>query len=640
MKRVLLAALAATLLWSGAYAQEVEFSGAREAFRAKNLDRLQVYASRLEGTLLEPYSQFWLLELRLDDISAEDAHDFFGRFGDSAMADKLRGDWLKSLGRQQKWTLFVSEYPALVNSDKELQCYAARARLAVGDTSALREAKALWFSPDDQPASCIQLFNAMAIDGHLTTDEVWPRLRLNLENSQISAARMTAQYLPKAQSDGIQSLQSVSDAPQRFLDRGPVAQNRMSRELSLFAIERIARTNPALAASYWESLAPQFSEADRAYGWGQIGFHAARQHDPQALAWYRRSAGTKLSDLQLGWRVRAGLRARDWNDVLTTIDAMSETEQKAGAWRYWKARALKETGDTVAANMIWAPQSKELNYYGQLASEELGAVIGATPSNVQSTDDEVSAVRQLPGIQRALMLYQMGFPSEAAREWQWTIRKFDDAHLLAAAEVARRADWIDRAINTADKTSQQHNLNLRFLAPHRDIAQGYIRQRQLDEAWVYGLMRQESRFVSNAKSHVGASGMMQLMPATARWVANRLGLRDFQHALVTRLDTNIDLGTYYLRYVLDRLGGNPVLATAAYNAGPARAKRWQDSKPMEGAIYTESIPFTETRDYVQKVMSNATFYANRFGQSSVSLKKRLGVIGVRSDATEPDSDAP
>jgi soluble lytic murein transglycosylase len=171
--------------------------------------------------------------------------------------------------------------------------------------------------------------------------------------------------------------------------------------------------------------------------------------------------------------------------------------------------------------------------------------------------------------------------------------------------------------------------------------QTYTRQVDLDDAWVYGLIRQESRFQQLAKSSVGASGLMQLMPATAKWVAKKLGLKSFSHGLVNELDTNIALGTYYLKHVYDSLDGSPVLATAAYNAGPGRARRWQDVRPMEGMVYIESIPFNETRDYVKKVLSNASYYASRFGEKLTSLRQRVGTIaGKKTNAPDEFSGEP
>jgi soluble lytic murein transglycosylase len=211
-------------------------------------------------------------------------------------------------------------------------------------------------------------------------------------------------------------------------------------------------------------------------------------------------------------------------------------------------------------------------------------------------------------------------------EWRWAMRGRNDMELLAAAEIGRREAFYDMAIYSAERTREDHDYSLRYLTPYRDITQRYARQLDVDDAWVYGLIRQESRFIVVARSGVGASGLMQLMPATAKWVAKKMGLGNFS---VNDIETNVQLGTWYLRYVRDNLSGNEVMATAAYNAGPARARAWQDSRPLDGTIYAETIPFSETRDYVQKVMANAAYYASTFGHDNISLKTRMGTIPAR-----------
>ena len=249
-------------------------------------------------------------------------------------------------------------------------------------------------------------------------------------------------------------------------------------------------------------------------------------------------------------------------------------------------------------------------------------------------------MRQTPGIQRALELHRIDLRWEARNEWAWAMRDLDDRQLITAAEIAFREEWYDVAISTADKTKLTHDFALRFPTPYREKMQNYARENGLDEAWVYGLIRQESRFISYAKSGVGASGLMQVMPATAKWIARRIGITSYSHTMINELDTNIQFGTHYLRYTLDLMGGQPVMATAAYNAGPSRARRWADAQPLEGAIYAETIPFSETRNYVQKVMSNAYYYSHQVGAKLQTLKQRLGQVagGGAGAATAEDAE--
>ena len=663
MKRFIFALLALVAATGNAAAAnpESDFVAAREAFRSGDIARLNSYGARLQGHALEPFVTYMQLLSRLKDASPEEIKAFVERNGDSFVADKLLAEWLKWLGKNQRWEQFMAEYPALVNRDAELACYALQARLAQGDAAVLAEGRVYWYSAEEQPESCLPLFNAMALNNQLMVPDVWARLRLTLEAGNVSVAKNVVRYFPSQDEFPLRELDRAADNPAAFLDKLPHAnlhglqpvegrsslgvdlKTRAGRELAMFALARLARSQPQPAAAAWAGLQAHFSADEQAYVWGWLAMYGARKHDPAALAWYGKAAGARLNDLQLAWKARAALREQNWPEVQAAIGAMTEAEQNLGVWRYWKARALKAQGKSVQANAILAPLSKEFNYHGQLAAEELGAMAGIPLETFKPSEDEVKAMEKTPAVRRALTLYDMNLRYEANKEWMWAVRGQDDRHLLAMAEVARRHNWYDRAIYTADKTQQLHDFSLRFPAPHRDVMQEQARQVGLDEAWVYGLIRQESRFVQQAKSGAGASGLMQLMPATARWVAKRLGLKNFSQSLVNQLDTNVTLGTYYLKYVLDKLDGQPLLATAAYNAGPRRALNWRSTAPMEGAIYAETIPFTETRGYVQKVLSNAVYYGNRFGQQLQSLKQRLGTVvagGGKAECGGDDERAP
>ena len=415
------------------------------------------------------------------------------------------------------------------------------------------------------------------------------------------------------------------------------------RMVALFALERLAKQSTDLAAARWEQLAGYFPVNEQRYFYGRLAYQAARNLDTRALQWYKAAADTPLDDRQSAWRVRASLRAQDWPEVLASVNAMSEQQQREGAWQYWKARALQALGKTSEAREIFARLSSDINFYGQLASAELAdsPVLSETTPAYKPDQRAITEMSAVPGIQRTLALYRMGMRSEALEEWRWVLRNFNDRELLTAAEIARRNEMYDRAIGAAEKTVNMHDFSLRYLAPYRSELQEHIREHGLDEAWVYGLMRQESRFATGAKSETGASGLMQVMPSTARWVANKLGLKSYRNALIHQLDTNLRIGTYYMKSVLSRSENNPVLASAAYNAGPVRALQWRADKPLEGAIYAETIPFEETRDYVEKVMSNTVYYADQFGDPPRSLKQRLGtVLAKTADNQRGSPNAP
>jgi len=412
------------------------------------------------------------------------------------------------------------------------------------------------------------------------------------------------------------------------MEWNPKLASEGQRAVVLFALQRLAKQSLDLASTRWIKIAPYFPAPEQHYFYGRLAYEAARDLDDRALQWYRAAANTPLSEQQSAWRVRAALRAQDWSEVLASINAMSEAQQSDAAWRYWKARALQAMGKAAEARNIYAPLSSEYNFYGLLAGEELSdsPVLSAAVSTYKPDNHAIAEMEAMPGVQRTLALYRMGLRNEALEEWRWVVRNLNDRELITAAEIARRNEMYDRAIGAADLTVNVHDFSLRYLAPYREVLQEHIQEHGLEEAWVYGLMRQESRFVSSAKSGAGAAGLMQIMPATARWVANKLGLKSYRKSLIHQLDTNLRLGTYYMKSVLTQFDDSPVLATAAYNAGPRRARQWRGDKPMEGAVYTETIPFDETRDYVKKVMSNTMFYSFQFNAPLRSLKKRLGIV--------------
>lgn len=625
----LLSGLAFTVLANQAWAlsDEALFQHARESYAAKNEIALTEDASQLKAQqyLLAGYADYWLMLLRLEQADNAEVVSFLNQYADMPFAERLRGEWLKKLGKQQSWPLFFEQYANFQREDTAVQCYALYGHVQLADVDVTVQAKNLWLTTADLPSNCSQLFDAMQKTGALTTNDIWARFRLALQDGKLSLAKAIAARIPDFDAANLKLLDRAYQIPQVMLDKKTVSfKTRFGAEVNLYAVDRLARTKLDDAISTYNKVQNLFEPADRAFGWGRIAYHAARGHHPNALSFY--TLAGSLDKEQLAWQARAALRAQNWATVLSAISAMQDKQADEGAWRYWKARALKEQGQQVEANAIFSQLSTERHYYGWLAAEELESVMGNPDEHYTTTDIEVTAIASQPAIKRALELQRLEMRWEAKSEWVWATRNFDDRQLLAAAEYAVRQKWYDIAIITADNTKQAHDFTLRYPTPYRDLIRSAANSENLDEAWVYGLTRQESRFMHYAKSGVGASGLMQLMPATAKWAAQRMGLYGYSNDMIHDLSTNIEIGTYYMRHTLDLMGGQAVMATAAYNAGPSRAKRWMASEPLEAAIYIETIPFSETRSYVQKVMANAHFYAPRLGTKVQTLKSRLGII--------------
>lgn len=629
-----------------AMSDQALFQHARESYNAKNETALADDVAELneQQYLLAPYADYWLMLLRLDVAENDEVQNFLTKYGNYPFAERLRGEWLKKLGKQQDWQVFFEQYPNYKREDTAVQCYALFGKSiaeGAGADIATQTIK-LWMTTTDLPASCNPLFDAMQKAGALTSDDLWDRFRLALQNGKLPLAKSIAGRIADFDEKDLKLLDIANQTPKTLLDdKATVVKSgrkktatkisasfktRAGIEVNLFALDRLARSNVPEAVELLEQLQNKFNGTDRAFAWSRVAYHAARKHDPQALEYYVLAKNTSLDKEQLAWKVRAALREQNWDIVDATISLMPPEQQQEGAWRYWKGRALNEKGLTVEANKILGPLSTERHYYGWLAAEDVESTIGNVDQEYKVSDVEITAIASQPAIKRSLELQKLGMRWEAKAEWVWATRNFDDKQLLAAAAYAMRQEWYDIAIATADNTKQLHDFNLRYPTPYRNLFRAAAENEGVDEAWIYGLARQESRFMHHAKSGVGAAGLMQIMPATAKWAAKRMGLDGYHNDLIHDLTTNVGIGTYYIRYTFELMNGQAVMATAAYNAGPSRAKRWLASEPMEAAIYIETIPFAETRGYVQKVMANAQMYAPRLGRSVLSLKSRLGVI--------------
>jgi soluble lytic murein transglycosylase len=635
---LLLSLDAAQTVWAAAGDAAVQ--RARAAYVERQVANLERAAADVPPDhVLYPYVEYWRLMLSGRNDEARIA-DFLARYPDSRVAESVRADWLKSLGARAAWPQYLAEYPRLLKPDLGHQCYAYRAEWALGSPAHQREAVALWFSGRDLPNACDPLFSQLIEAGLLNQEDIWRRMRLALDSGNLGVAQAVSRALPEAQRLDASVFDQAAHDPARLLNSGKLDfSQRGDREIALYALDQVAKSSSSAAEQALQKNAGKLGPDELRTAWARLASWAARRHEAIALTWYPRAGLVAVTDFQREWWVRAALRAGDWPTVQRVIESMADSTRAQPAWRYWRARALQANGQQPAANAIFLPLSREHHYYGQLAQEELGPVMQAPQINVKTGGENVAAIARIPGIARAQALYELGLRSDATLEWNWTIQNFTDPQLLAAAELARQMAWYDRAIDTAERTRELHDFELRFLAPYRELAHQSANDNQIDEAWVFGLMRQESRFINVARSGVGASGLMQIMPATASWIAQRLGIKRFDTREMQDPARNIQFGAYYLKHVQNSLDGSPVLATAAYNAGPGRAQRWRDTQPMEAAVYIESIPFAETRDYVKKVMSNAMYYAQRFGQPSLLLKDRLGLVPPRNTPLAAASSA-
>lgn len=604
------------------------FLALRDASRSNDADKAVAIAARLADYPIPSYVAYYQLKPRIADASADEVLAFIERYKGSAIADRLRNDWLLELGKRGDWTTFDQQYPLFeLDDDTQLKCYALTSKALKGINVA-NETRALLSSPKKYGDACIDLIGILVQTKQFNRDAAWQQVRLAAETGSSDYVQKFAPIVEGDEKD----LDKAMTKPTLIVTHSPGLRHA-KHELFVLALGRVARTDPQQAADTLSETLLLSSE-QRKQAWAQIALQASRKLVPQAVEYWEK-AGDKvaLSSEGYQWRVRAALRAENWSLVKTWINAMPASLRDDVSWIYWYGRALKASGAPLDAEKLFQSIATQKNFYGQLALEELGGQVTIPPPAKAVTQEELVPMRNNAGFRRALKFFDMDLRFEGYREWNWELRGMSDRQLLAAAEYARQQNVLDRMVNTSDRTKTEFDFSQRFPSPHREQMQQATRQVGLEMAWVYGLIRQESRFISTARSHVGASGLMQLMPGTARYVAKKIGLSDFKPSQVNEVETNLTLGTGYLSMIMQDLDQSQPLATAGYNAGPRRSVAWRAAltKPLEGAIFAETIPFSETRDYVKKVMSNATYYAAMFEDKPQSLKTRLGMITPAAD---------
>ena len=650
------------------------------AYRSGDKDRLTALLPLVHGHPLEPWAAYWELKVRLKDADPAEIQAFLTRWAGTYQEDRLRNDWLLLLGKDRDWAQFQQVLKGFrMNDDREVRCYAALANLLKGAAPAdvAETVRRDWYAERDAGDGCTTAAAQLYAAGKLDELDIWRKARQAIEAGRTGAAVKAVDIVAP---DASPLVGKLASNPARFLADRAVANSRSKKELVTLALIRMGATDPDVAAVQLEGKwSVQIRPEERDWVWGVIGERAALRLSPDALSYYARvGKAARLDEDMLAWKARAGLRAGDWRAVAAAIDAMDAETRADSTWVYWRAQALlnlatvaparagakaatggETGGNAMGALVLQTPEAMRAEatrllqgiasprgFYEELAMEALGQRIAPPAPPLAPTAAELAEARANPALARGLYAIRIGLRSEGVREWNYgtnlhTPGGMSERELLAAAALACQAQVWDRCINTSERTPVAFDAAQRFPMPLESQVVPRSRQIGLDPAYVYGLIRQESRFVLDARSGVGAAGLMQVMPATARWTARKIGLDGFTPDQLHDRDTNITIGTAYLKLALDDFGDSMPLAAAAYNAGPGRPRKWRQGPVLDGAIWTENIPFSETRDYVKKVLANTTMYAALLSGEPQSLRQRLGTVGPEDpNFVEPVRDLP
>lgn len=535
----------------------------------------------------------------------------------SAMNNAVRNAWLQQLGKQANWSKFREQYALLDQKarDQETRCYA----MLIGIENNQKFLFQLSKESGNLPTGCNRLLEHAASSKQISDQNGWHRVRVLLARNQITNARNLARALGSPLPDPLNSTAGGSQGAQEAL---------------LYQITNKENRSKANAAYTLQQLSSNLTPAQIGFGWAQLGLTQAYSlNSATALSYFDRADPQQLDTDMWEWYARSALRLQRWQKLNQIILSMPSSLQQQVTWQYWLARSYQAQGMNNEAEKLYKQAAQRgRNFYSLLSQEALGRKIDTHNSIEKSSKQLQNKIAADGSINRALVLFRTSqrennwtMRRQAQQEWRYATRDYNDETLIAASTLAENNEFYEMGIYSADKADSLLNFNLRYPSPFKELTVPYSQQVGIDPAWVYGLIRQESRFMIGARSSVGASGLMQVMPATARDIARKLGMDSSE---IPTMEGNIRMGTWYMANVRNQLG-HEVLATAGYNAGPGRARRWQASTPLEGTIYAETIPFDETRTYVKNVMANTTYYAHLFGESNTSLTKRMGTIPAR-----------
>jgi soluble lytic murein transglycosylase len=604
---------------------------AKAAFAQGRLAEVERISARLQHDPLAVWADYWRLKLLIGSPGAtpgvieNQVQAFLQRHPGHPLAESAQRDWVIALIQKELWdqaALALQQIPPSLDGP-QMAC--ARATFGVWKPNqklADHPAQAAVLAIGNESAqACLALITALAKDRHVDHGYLLTRARWAAQTGSESAYK---QLLDLALVQAKDNATLITAAPQTVA--------ALRSEVLLGQVLNRSRTNNLSALQLFERHQQELTPEQRSYGSLAVG-----------AALWRRSHGNAWAMMQAGWEslphqpddvlqiiARESLKHGEWKKLLEVIDHMSAPLQQQPTWRYWQAMALNATRPSLKAWSMLRELRNDYSFYGLLARESLGeSIVLPAPAAVTLNEQRRQALNQHPGMQRSYALLRLGLRAEAITEWSAAMKPKNDTELIQAALHAQETGFPDRMIAAADRTQSMHNFSLRYPAAFKESVIPVAQEKALDPWWVLGLIRQESRFIPDIRSSAGATGLMQIMPATGKMLARDVGLRPAGRLQLTDVDTNIHLGTTYMRQLRDRFNGSALLASAAYNAGPSRAITWRAalSKKIDGAAFAESIPFDETRDYVKRVLTNAVLYhAVHTGGPAPSLKSMLGEI--------------
>ncbi|MFT4562005.1 MAG: soluble lytic murein transglycosylase [Gammaproteobacteria bacterium] len=603
------------------------FSEAYAALKQGKRKRAKQLVSGLESYPLFIYFRYFELNRKLPQAPKTEIREFLAAYDESLLAKRLRRDWLKFLGRTHQWQEFLVDYRP--QSDVKLRCTHLAARIATGAKEGVAsDARVLWLSGKSQPAECDDPFSFLSASELMNDQLRWQRIRLALGNNKPSLANYLSRQLQDSElKRAAEHWIAAHTAPIDTLKKAYFKKdNARSREIVVHAIDRIARNDVHQAIAVWKREAARFDFDDNEAGRVKriIGVAAARQDSSRRLELLDQIPQSFVDNTVEKYRIREAITAHAWELLARWTEHPPVGSTALLRWRYWRARALEAVNRTADARLIFAELARERDYYGFLSADRQNVAYQANDRPIAPSASEIANITSRPGLIRARELVRLAMTFEARREWAHEIGNLDIRQLEIAAHVVTGWGWHDRAILALGKAKSYDDLTIRFPLLFDKLIDKYAEKRQLAAADIFSIIRTESAFMTDARSPVGALGLMQLMPNTGRETARRIGTTLGSARELLKPEKNIMVGSAYLKRMLKRFNGSFILAAAAYNAGPHRVKTWLPKSGCTPAdIWVDTIPFTETRKYVRRAVFNAMVYHWRLEKEIPPLATRL-----------------
>lgn len=599
--------------------QRERFLKAEAALERLDMEAYESHNTNLEDYPLYPYLELIHLKKRLYVATPAEIEEMMAQYGDIPLAQSLRRQWLIHLGRSGQWATLRRAHDGTGGADR-LRCLSLRAHLKDGGHSrVMSQMPDLWRSGYSLPEACNPLLEYWRDNGGLTAELAWTRFHLAVTNGNIGLARYLRRFVSREDRQLSRLLLRVHSHPEqlrkaRELDRN----NPRVGQIVAYGMQRLVNRDPERAAEIWPFYRERFPY-DRdtvARIEKRLALLLATRFHPEAATWLARALSRGEDKELREWQVRVALRAEDWPKVHERIRAMGRELRKKPRWQYWQARALDRMDRPDEAQAMYEALSERRTFYGFMAADRLGKPYSLNHEGVPVDSKAIQRVMATAGVRRALELYRLERLDVARAEWRQAMGDLDDADVLVASRIAQGWGWHEQGVNGAIATRAWNHLSMRFPLAHRQSFHGAAREHNLDVNWVYALARQESAFKPDARSHKGAFGLLQLLPATARETAQQAGLSF--NGITTLLDpeANIRLGSAHLSDLLKRFDNNRILATAAYNAGEFRVSQWidEETRELDSDIWVETMPYHETRQYVRNIMAYTVIYGYRRGE--------------------------